>query len=167
MKATLLRGPRSGCLVGMFCSFCSNRWLLNNCGLLNRNILYCWSNSLNSFLRTVFCTAFYTAFYSVSCIALCITLCIAFGTAFGTACLNCFFLISLISLLHFTKSEIYYVLTKMSSGKFLINIHFADIYHFLLISIITQNAQSNYYYLKCFHHTQYIIFLFLSQTKFP
>ena len=34
----------------------------------------------------------------------------------------------------------------MSSGKFLINIHFTDIYHFLLISIITQNAQSNYYY---------------------
>ena len=72
-----------------------NRWLLNNNGMLNRNILYCWSNSLNSFLRTVFCTAFYTAFYAVSCIALCIALCItlwiAFGTAFGTACLNCFF----------------------------------------------------------------------------
>ena len=39
----------------------------------------------------------------------------------------------------------------MSSGKFLINIHFADIYHFLLISIITQNVQSNYHYVKCFH----------------
>ena len=53
----------------------------------------------------------------------------------------------------------------MSSGKFLINIHFADIYHFLLISIITQNAQSNYYYVKCFHHNT-LYFLFLSQTKF-
>ena len=39
----------------------------------------------------------------------------------------------------------------MSSGKFLINIHFANIYHFLLNLIITQNAQSNYYYVKCFH----------------
>ena len=76
------------------------------------------------------------------------------------------------TLLHFTKSEIYYVLTKMSSGKFLINIHFADIYHFLLISIITQNAQSNYYYLKCFHHLtltwmiQAGLFLFIISASF-
>lgn len=55
----------------------------------------------------------------------------------------------------------------MSSGKFLINIHFADIYHFLLISIITQNAQSNYYYLKCFHHNTLYFLFFKSNKIFP
>lgn len=148
-----------------------NRWLLNNYGLLNRNILYCWSNILNSFLRTVFalllhcflhCPLYYSLYYSLHCLWYCFWYCL----------FELFFSHIIDLLLHFTKSEIYYVLTKMSSGKFLINIHFADIYHFLLISIITQNAQSNYYYLKCFHHLtltwmiQAGLFLFIISASF-
>ena len=143
MKATLLRGPRSGCLVGIFCSFCSTdgSWI----------ITACLTETFSTVGATVL-TAFWGLFFALL-FTLLFTLFLALLFVLLFALPLVLLLVLLVwTVLHFTKSEIYYVLTKMSSGKFLINIHFTDIYHFLLISIITQNAQSNYYYLKCFHH---------------
>ena len=156
MKATLLRGPRSGCLVGMFCSFCSTdgSWIITAC--LTETFSTVGATFLTAFWGLFFALLFtllFTLFLALPFVLLFVLL-FALPLVLLLVLLvwTVYFLISLISLLHFTKSEIYYALTKMSSGKFLINIHFTDIYHFLLISIITQNAQSNYYYVKCFHH---------------